>query len=67
MVKIKRSLRDPMFRFRKGEKIFFDEVGRGRVKAVFVRDAKGSNVIVRELRKKRGIKKGVTLISRRKK
>tara|TARA_B100000315_G_scaffold130898_1_gene120480 strand:+ start:3455 stop:3652 length:198 start_codon:yes stop_codon:yes gene_type:complete len=49
---------------KKGDKIFFDEVGRGRVKGVFMR-REGSDAIVREVRKKRGIIKDITLISPR--
>ena len=52
--------------FKKGEKVYFDEVGTGRVKAIFVRRV-GTDAIVRRLRKKKGLRKSITLISRRKK
>lgn len=50
---------------RKGDKVYFDEVGTGRVPAIFIR-FEGMDAVVRPLRKKRHKKINNTLVHRRK-
>ena len=52
------------FTLKKGDKVYFDEVGTGRVKAIFVR-FEGYNSVVRPLRKKKNKKLNSTLVHRR--
>ena len=49
---------------KKGDKVYFDEVGTGRVPAIFVR-YEGSDVVVRPLRKKKNKKINNTLVHKR--
>lgn len=50
---------------KKGDKVYFDEVGTGRVPAIFVR-FQGYDAVVRPLRKKRNKIINNTLVHRRK-
>lgn len=50
---------------RKRDKVYFWEVGTGRIPAIFVR-FEGTDAVVRPLRKKRNKKINNTLVERRK-
>ena len=60
---MKKKYKD-IYDYPKGCKVYYDEVGTGKVKAIFVK-RKGTDAILKPLYKKRNVSKSITLISKR--